>query len=33
VSLQCHARNTRSRISLGVFLRLTLMDVCCGPPA
>jgi len=26
------ARNTRMLISLHVFLRLTKMDVCCGPP-
>jgi hypothetical protein len=23
----------RAKISLDVFLRLTRMDVCCGPPA
>jgi len=23
----------RAKISLDVFLRLTAMDVCCGPPA
>ncbi len=37
----CHTRsmptryrvgNARGQISLRVFLRLTLMDVCCGPP-
>ncbi len=26
------ARNTRMLIALDVFLRLTKMDVCCGPP-
>jgi hypothetical protein len=25
--------DTRAKISLDVFLRLTAMDVCCGPPA
>jgi hypothetical protein len=25
--------NPRGHISLRVFLRLTAMDVCCGPPA
>jgi hypothetical protein len=25
-------RITRARISIRVFLRLTAMDVCCGPP-
>jgi hypothetical protein len=25
--------NTRAKIALDVFLRLTSMDVCCGPPA
>jgi hypothetical protein len=25
--------NKRARISLTVFLRLTAMDVCCGPPS
>jgi hypothetical protein len=25
--------NSRSHVSLRVFLRLTAMDVCCGPPA
>jgi hypothetical protein len=25
--------NSRGEISLHVFLRLTAMDVCCGPPA
>jgi hypothetical protein len=24
--------DTRAKISLDVFLRLTAMDVCCGPP-
>jgi hypothetical protein len=24
--------NSRGKISLHVFLRLTAMDVCCGPP-
>jgi hypothetical protein len=23
----------RAKITLAVFLRLTRMDVCCGPPA
>jgi len=26
------ARNTRPTISLAVYLRLTRMFVCCGPP-
>jgi hypothetical protein len=26
-------RNKRARISIAVYLRLTSMDVCCGPPA
>jgi hypothetical protein len=26
-------RNARALISIDVFLRLTAMDVCCGPPA
>jgi hypothetical protein len=25
-------RNKRAHIALAVFLRLTAMDVCCGPP-
>jgi len=25
--------NSRSHVSLRVFLRLTAMDVCCGPPS
>jgi hypothetical protein len=25
-------RNARALISIDVFLRLTAMDVCCGPP-
>jgi hypothetical protein len=25
-------RTNRALISIGVFLRLTKMDVCCGPP-
>jgi len=25
--------NKRAKISLTVFLRLTAMDVCCGPPS
>jgi hypothetical protein len=25
-------RTVRARISIRVFLRLTRMDVCCGPP-
>jgi hypothetical protein len=24
---------THAKISLDVFLRLTAMDVCCGPPS
>jgi hypothetical protein len=24
--------NPRARIALAVYLRLTPMDVCCGPP-
>jgi hypothetical protein len=27
-----HAGSVRARIALRVFLRLTAMDVCCGPP-
>ena len=26
-------RNKRAHISIAVYLRLTSMDVCCGPPA
>jgi len=26
------ALSTRAHIALDVFLRLTAMDVCCGPP-
>jgi hypothetical protein len=26
-------RNKRTQISIAVYLRLTGMDVCCGPPA
>jgi hypothetical protein len=26
-------RNKRAHISIAVYLRLTRMDVCCGPPA
>jgi len=33
MSLNRLGRNTRALISLHVFLRLTSMDVCCGPPA
>lgn len=27
------SRNKRALITLAVFLRLTAMDVCCGPPS
>lgn len=27
------SRNKRALITIAVFLRLTAMDVCCGPPA
>jgi hypothetical protein len=26
-------RDIRARVPLRVFLRMTAMDVCCGPPA
>jgi len=26
-------KNKRALITLAVFLRLTSMDVCCGPPS
>jgi hypothetical protein len=32
MSLANSERITRARISIRVFLRLTAMDVCCGPP-
>jgi hypothetical protein len=32
MSLANLVRITRARISIRVFLRLTAMDVCCGPP-
>ena len=32
MSLALWERIIRARISLRVFLRLTAMDVCCGPP-
>jgi hypothetical protein len=30
--LQFSGENTHAQIALAVFLRLTAMDVCCGPP-
>jgi hypothetical protein len=33
MSMAGAARSTRARIALHVFLRLTAMDVCCGPPS
>lgn len=27
------ARNNERKVSLSVMLRITAMDVCCGPPA
>jgi len=31
--LSCLGKAERSKISIQVFLRLTAMDVCCGPPS
>jgi hypothetical protein len=33
MSISSTVRVTRARISIRVFLRMTAMDVCCGPPA
>jgi len=27
------ARNNERKVSLSVMLRITAMDVCCGPPS
>jgi hypothetical protein len=32
-SLMSLPNTVRARISIRVFLRLTAMDVCCGPPS
>jgi hypothetical protein len=33
MSLLSSPTRVRARISTRIFLRLTAMDVCCGPPA
>jgi hypothetical protein len=33
MAVRYRVRNPRAEITLHVFLRLTAMDVCCGPPA
>jgi hypothetical protein len=33
VALGSAPRQTRAHIAIAVFLRLTAMDVCCGPPS
>ena len=33
MSMAATPRMTRAHIAIQVFLRLTAMDVCCGPPS